>query len=130
MTTAPMETQLTRLTVKRGMSVEVARQRIAAQPSQALKIEAADVVIDNTGTFESTWKQVLAAWQRTIPGEAIELVPAAPAADGVLVVERAGPRQAKEIAELITAISKGRRAMRRPRCFPAGQLPRPKRCPS
>ena len=110
-TTAPIETQLTRLRVKRGMSVEVARQRIAAQPPQALKIEAADVVIDNIGTFESTWKQVLTAWQRNIPGEAVELVRPVPAAKGTLVVERAGPRQANEIAALITDISKGRRAM-------------------
>jgi dephospho-CoA kinase len=110
-TTAPGETQLRRLRVKRGMSVEVARQRIAAQPPQALKIEAADVVIENNGTFEATWKQVLAAWQRTIPGEAVEPVRPVPAAEGRLVVERAGPRQADEIAALITDISKGRRTM-------------------
>jgi dephospho-CoA kinase len=110
-TTAPGETQLRRLRVKRGMSVEVARQRIAAQPPQALKIEAADVVIENNGTFEATWKQVLAAWHRTIPGEAVEPVRPVPAAEGRLVVERAGPRQADEIAALITDISKGRRTM-------------------
>ena len=110
-TTAPIETQLTRLRIKRGMSVEVARQRIAAQPAQALKIDAADVVIENNGTFEATWKKVLAAWQKTIPGDAVELVRPAPAAEGTLVVERAGPRQANEIATLITKISKGRRTM-------------------
>jgi dephospho-CoA kinase len=110
-TTAPIETQLTRLGIKRGMSIDVARQRIAAQLPQALKLEAADVVIDNIGTFESTWKQVLAAWGKTIPGEAVELPRPAPAAEGTLVVERAGPRQANEIAALITDISKGRRTM-------------------
>jgi len=110
-TTAPMEIQIIRLRVKRGMSAEIARQRIAAQPPQAQKIDVADIVINNNGSFEATWKQVLAAWQKTIPDGAIGLVRPAPAAKGVLVVERAGPRQALEIADFITQISKGRRAM-------------------
>lgn len=110
-TTAPMEIQLIRLRVKRGMSAEIARQRIAAQPPQAQKIDVADIVINNNGSFEATWKQVLAAWQKTIPDRVIELARPVPAAKGVLVVERAGPRQAFEIADFITEISKGRRAM-------------------
>ncbi|MBE9473344.1 MAG: dephospho-CoA kinase [Chloroflexi bacterium] len=110
-TTAPMEVQLRRLRIKRGMSAEVARQRIAAQPPQTQKIAAADVVIKNNGSFEAAWKQVLAAWQKTIPDGIVDLVPPAPAAKGVLAVERAGPRQVEEIAEFITEISKGRRAM-------------------
>jgi dephospho-CoA kinase len=110
-TTAPMEVQLRRLRIKRGMSAEVARQRIAAQPPQTQKIEAADVVINNNGSFEAAWKQVLAAWQKTIPDGIVDLPPPAPAAKSGLAVERAGPRQVEEIAELITEISKGRRAM-------------------
>jgi len=110
-TTAPMEVQLRRLRIKRGMSAEIARQRIAAQPPQTQKIEAADVVIKNNGSFEDTWKQVLAAWQETIPDGIAYLPPPAPAPKGVLAVERAGPRQVEEIAEFITEISKGRRAM-------------------
>ena len=109
--TAPMEVQLRRLRIKRGMSAEVARQRIAAQPPQTQKIEAADVVIKNNGSFEAAWKQVLAAWQKTIPDGVVDLPAPAPAAKGVLAVERAGPRQVEEIAEFITEISKGRRAM-------------------
>ena len=110
-TTAPMEIQLRRLRIKRGLSADVARQRIAAQPPQAGKIEAADVVIKNSASFEATWKQVLAAWQETIPAEVIDLPRPTPVAKGVLAVERAGPRQVNEIAEFITEISKGRRAM-------------------
>lgn len=110
-TTAPMEVQLRRLRIKRGMSAEVARQRIAAQPPQTQKIEAADVVIKNNGSFEAAWRQVLAAWNKTIPEGIVELPTPAPAAKGVLAVERAGPRQVEEIAEFITDISKGRRAM-------------------
>jgi dephospho-CoA kinase len=110
-TTAPMEVQLRRLRIKRGMSAEVARQRIAAQPPQTQKIEAADVVIKNNGSFEAAWKQVLAAWQKTIPDGIVDLPPPAPAAKGGLAVERASPNQVEEIAEFITEISKGRRAM-------------------
>ncbi len=109
--TAPMEVQLRRLRIKRGMSAEVARQRIAAQPPQTQKTEAANVVIKNNGSFEAAWKQVLAAWQKTIPDGVVDLPTPAPAAKGVLAVERAGPRQVEEIAEFITEISKGRRAM-------------------
>ncbi len=110
-TTAPMEVQLRRLRIKRGMSAEVARQRIAAQPPQAQKVEAADVVIKNNGSFEAAWKQVLAAWNNKIPEGIVELPTPVSATKGVLAVERAGPRQVQEIAEFITDISKGRRAM-------------------
>lgn len=110
-TTAPMEIQLRRLRIKRGLSAEVARQRIAVQPPQAEKIEAADVVIKNNASFESTWKQVLSAWQATISAEVTESPRPTPAEKGTLAVERAGPRQVNEIAEFITEISKGRRAM-------------------
>jgi dephospho-CoA kinase len=110
-TTAPMEIQLRRLRIKRGMSAEVARQRIAAQPPQAGKIEAADVVIKNSASFEDTWKQVLAAWQERFADGVAELPHPTPAEKGELAVERAGPRQVNEIAEFITEISKGRRVM-------------------
>ncbi|MFL7893652.1 MAG: dephospho-CoA kinase [Anaerolineales bacterium] len=110
-TTAPMEIQLRRLRLKRGLSAEVARQRIAAQPPQAEKINAADVVIKNSGSFEATWKQVLAGWQKTFPDGMLEREGPGPAGEGGLRVERAGPRQASEIAEFITAVSKYNRGM-------------------
>ncbi len=110
-TTAPMEIQLRRLRLKRGLSAEAARQRIAVQPPQAEKIEAANFVIKNSGSFEDTWKQVLAAWQEIVSVEVLEPPQPSPAAKGKLVVERAGPRQINEIAEFITEISNGRRAM-------------------
>lgn len=110
-TTTPMETQLRRLRLKRGLSADVARQRIAAQPPQAEKINAADVVIKNGGSFEETWKQVLAGWKTTFPEGVSEPQQPEPVDDGSLVVERAGPRQVDEIATFITEISKGRREM-------------------
>ena len=110
-TTTPMETQLRRLRLKRGLSADVARQRIAAQPPQAEKISAADVVIKNGGSFEETWKRVLDGWKTTFPEGVSEPQVPEPVEEGSLVVERAGPRQVDEIATFITEISKGRREM-------------------
>jgi dephospho-CoA kinase len=109
---APGEMQLARLTKKRAMSLEAARQRIQAQPSQEEKLAAADVVIVNDGSFEDAWRQVQSAWMESFPAEAGSAGPAEPAAvRGKLVVERAGPRQAGEIAGFITRASKGRRTL-------------------
>lgn len=54
--------QLRRLIEDRGMSEADARQRIAAQPPQHEKAAIADVLIDNSGTRDSTAAQVDAAW--------------------------------------------------------------------
>lgn len=53
--------QVRRLVERRGMSLEDARQRIAAQPPQQEKVAVADVVIDNSGTLEKTREQVMSA---------------------------------------------------------------------
>ena len=59
---ASPEVQLARLMELRGMNRDDARQRIAAQPPQAEKVAAADLVIDNSGSIADTRRQVLAAW--------------------------------------------------------------------
>jgi dephospho-CoA kinase len=112
-TTTSPEVQLARLVEKRALSVENAQQRIAAQPPQSQKLAAADVVIRNEGTFEQTWQQVQAAWKKTVPVAAREPVAEAVAPRGILIVERAGPRHAEEIAAFITRLSKGRRTASR-----------------
>jgi dephospho-CoA kinase len=61
-TTSDLEIQHKRLTRERGMSEEIARQRINAQSDPALKIKAADVVITNNGSIEDVWRQVADAW--------------------------------------------------------------------
>lgn len=108
-TTAPAEAQFSRLTKKRAMAAEAARQRIAAQSAQAEKLAAAQVVIDNSGSFDDTWRQVQAAWGKHVPAGLVKIEHAAAPAKGAPVVERAGPRQAEEIAAFITETSKGRR---------------------
>ena len=111
-TYAPPEIQLARLMQKRGMTEAAARQRITAQPSQEEKMMRADVVIRNVGSFEDTWRQVSTGWKSLFPKDATGIfAPAAPAAKGELVVEKARPRHASEIAALINRLSNGARAM-------------------
>jgi dephospho-CoA kinase len=64
--TAPRWVQLERLMTSRGLSRAEALLRIDAQPSQALKVAQADVVIDNGGTIEATRCQVERAWARLV----------------------------------------------------------------
>ena len=61
---APPQAQLGRLVHKRKLSELEARQRMAAQPPQADKLQRADVVIDNGGKFEASWAQVQREWAK------------------------------------------------------------------
>lgn len=65
--TADPETQLNRLMAHRSMPEADARQRIAAQPSQQLKLARANVVINNSGALEETWRQVKDGWLALFP---------------------------------------------------------------
>lgn len=106
-TSATPDVQIRRLMQKRGMTEEVARQRVAMQSSQEQKITAAQVVIWNNGSFEETWRQVTTAWKYIFPTRDTTPRPAAPAGRGELFVERAKPRQANEIAAFIARVSNG-----------------------
>lgn len=112
-THAMQEIQLVRLMKKRGLSEPVARQRIASQPSQEGKVAAANCVIRNDGSFEDTWKQVVAAWQELFPAADTGPLRPVKAAEGELVVHRARPRQASDIASLIARLSGGKRKLQR-----------------
>ncbi len=108
-TTAPEGLQKTRLMRKRNMSEQEALQRIHAQPSQEIKKAAASLVIENTGTFESTWKQVVAGWKKVSPTSDTSPMIMHRAAEGELSVQRGRPRDSANIAALITRLSNGRR---------------------
>ena len=110
---APPEIQLARLMQKRAMGEDTARQRIGVQASQDEKLAAASVIIRNEGSFEDTWKQVVAAWQQMLPAAPAEAEAAkeAPTTPDQLAVEKAGPRQATEIAGFITRVSNGGRKL-------------------
>jgi dephospho-CoA kinase len=60
---APVETQLERLTARRGMTEEDARARIAAQASREDRRAIATHVIDNAGSLDELKAQVDALWE-------------------------------------------------------------------
>ena len=106
-TTSPEMLQKDRLMKKRNMSEQIALERIHAQPSQELKIAAAKVVIQNTGSFEDTWKQVVAAWKTISPVTDTQPVITHKSTDGELSVQRGRPRDSVNIAALITRLGDG-----------------------
>jgi dephospho-CoA kinase len=59
---APVEEQVRRLTMLRGMTEEAARARIAAQATRERRRAVADRVIDNSGTLETLAAQVDELW--------------------------------------------------------------------
>ncbi|HEX2313753.1 MAG TPA: dephospho-CoA kinase [Thermomonospora sp.] len=58
----PVETQVERLTGRRGMTEEAARARIAAQATRERRLAIAHHVVDNTGTLEDLDRRVAALW--------------------------------------------------------------------
>lgn len=108
-TYAQKEAQISRLTQKRGMSAAVAHQRVNSQPAQTEKIKAANTVICNEGSFEETWNQVTQAWQALFPTYESGVFKPITAPKGVMLVEKARPRHAAEIASLIGRLSDGKK---------------------
>ncbi len=110
---APAELQIARLMHKRKLSEAAARQRIAAQSPQALKLRAAKVVIRNNGSFENTWEQVQQAWEQ-LPKPEEPLLPEPPdVKPGELFVRRGRPQDATDIARFITQVTHGKKRMER-----------------
>jgi dephospho-CoA kinase len=112
---ASPETQIKRLVEKRKMGEADARQRVTVQNAQSDKLAKANVVIQNDGNVEETWKQVQDAWgqvRTTLMGQAgpapqpQQAAPAAsaPVAEGPLTVEvkRGMPGNAEDIARFIS----------------------------
>jgi dephospho-CoA kinase len=106
-TYAPEPVQKARLVQKRNMNEQEALQRINAQPPQELKTAAAQVVIQNIGSFEDTWKQVVAAWKVISPVSDSRPVVVRKSTDGELSVQRGRLRDSGAIAALITRLSNG-----------------------
>ncbi len=110
---ASEEIRMLRLIQKRNMDSKTAWDRIHSQSNQAEKVKAANVIIHNAKSFEETWKQVLAAWQSTVPVAKAPPAPVKISQDGKLTVRRARPQEAQDIAEFITRLSSGQRRMTR-----------------
>ena len=112
-TDAPENLQFQRLVQQRKMPSEAARERISAQGAQEDKLSKADVIIQNQGSFEATWKQVVAAWQVTVPAEAAKPERKKAAGKGKFSVQRARPQEAAQIAEFINRITKSPKKLTR-----------------
>lgn len=72
-TTSDQQVQLERLKSDRSMAENDARIRILAQPAQEEKISRADVVIENNGSIQKVWDQVVEGWQSIFPDENIRV---------------------------------------------------------
>ncbi len=104
---SPPEVQLSRLTHNRNMTEEEARQRMAAQVPQESRFAEAAVVIKNSTTFDDTWKQVTAAWQRHVPTANARPIPVSQPVKlslGEVNIERAGPKNVDEIVEVLNRL--------------------------
>jgi len=111
-TTASEQVQTDRLVRKRKMSPEAALTRIRSQDSQTGKIERADVVIQNTGSYEDLWIRVSTAWKQVFP--TTDLPPVQPPNNrltGDYTVLRGKPRDSEAIAGLFTRLSQGKLRM-------------------
>ena len=105
---SPPEIQLARLMKNRNMSESEASDRIAVQVPQESRLSKASVVIKNGSTFDETWKQVTAAWQRHVPAASVNPIPLSQPIKlplGEVNVERVGPKHAEEILEVINRLS-------------------------
>jgi dephospho-CoA kinase len=104
---SPPEVQLSRLMHNRNMTEAEARERMAAQVPQETRFAEAAVVIKNSTTFDDTWKQVTAAWQRHVPTANSRPIPVSQPVKlslGEVNIERAGPKQVDEIVEVLNRL--------------------------
>ena len=104
-TDAPETLQVSRLMQKRGLSAGDALRRVRSQNSQKTKIDAADIVIDNTSSFEDLWKQVSAGWEKsTNSRDEEEPTAVQEVQSGDFSVKRGHPRDSQIIAALVSRL--------------------------
>ena len=109
-TYAPEEVQIERLMRKRHFSHDEAVSRIHTQGAQSEKIERANVVVRNTGSYEELWKQVTTAWKQVSPKS--DTMPLVQKSDvGNFAVQRGRPRDSEVIADIISRLSNGKQKM-------------------
>lgn len=106
----PEALQIRRLVEKRGLSQDDAAQRTHFQSDQKQKLTAANVVIQNSGSYEDTWKSVVAEWKKVNP-QSDTLQMFIKPVQGEFVIARGRPRDSAAIAELVTRLSAGRHRM-------------------
>jgi len=119
-TNAPEEVQVERLIRKRGFTREKALERVRVQSPQNAKVNLANIVLTNTGSYDDLWKQVSAAWKEIVPSGTstpdatdsdsdVTVKSRHRASAGEFAVQRGKPKHSPIIAEFITRMSKGTR---------------------
>lgn len=107
---APEKLQQERLMSKRNMGADEASQRIHFQSDQKQKLALANVVIQNQGSFEETWKQVVTEWKKITPqSDTMQVV--LKQSGGDFSVMRGRPRDSAAISDLISRLSGGAKTM-------------------
>lgn len=106
-TYAPEDVQIERLTRKRNLDQSEAQSRIQSQGSQDEKINKANTVIRNTGSYDELWKQVTAAWKQVSPSSDTSPLIIKKAEESEFAVQRGRPRDSEEIAKIISRLSQG-----------------------
>ena len=96
---------------KRNLSRDEAIMRIHSQGPQSEKIERANAVIRNTGSYDELWKQVTTAWKQVSSTSDTMPVILKKATVGDFSVQRGRPRDSETVAELVTRLSKGKKSM-------------------
>lgn len=91
------QTQYRRLLSKRKMSEADAKKRILSQNKQADKVKQANVVIQNNGNIEDTWKQVQYQWAEI--RKALTVSAAPPASPPTKTAKPASPKVAPAKAQ-------------------------------
>jgi len=110
-TYAPEEIQVERLMRKRHFSRDEAENRIHSQGAQSEKIERANIVIRNTGSYDELWKQVTTAWKQVAPKSDTMPLVVKKAEGDEFAVQRGRPRDSEAIADLITRLSSSKQKM-------------------
>lgn len=62
----PVEKQVVRTMERSGLAEEAVKARIAAQMPLVEKKKYASLIIDNSGTWEDTEKQIISAWKEAV----------------------------------------------------------------
>jgi len=111
-TYAPEKVQIERLIRKRNFTREEAILRIHSQGSQSDKVERANTVIRNTGSYEELWNQVTNAWKEISSTSITQpVIIKKQTISGDLSVRRGVPRDSEIIAGLVTRLSNGKKSM-------------------
>lgn len=106
-TYAPEDVQVERLMRKRNFNRKDALDRIHSQGAQSEKIERANTVIRNTGSYDDLWKQVTTAWKQISSTTDTMPVIMKKAEGDEFAVQRGRPHDSEAIADIINRLSQG-----------------------